>query len=186
MATFAKWSVEDYHMMIECGVLHDRSVELLEGEIIEVSPEGPLHRFINDQIAQYLRELLQGQAKVFEAHPITLSNSEPEPDLTIVRLPNSNYLTRHPYREDIYWLIEIANTTIEEDLGKKKQIYASANINEYWVINVKTAEVIIFREALGNDYQTKITLNQGTITPLAFPNLEIEVNKLIKPEILEE
>ncbi|MDJ0595217.1 MAG: Uma2 family endonuclease [Pleurocapsa sp. MO_226.B13] len=179
MTTLAKWSVDDYHLMIESGVLNNRSVELLEGEIVEMSPEGPLHRFTNDTVAEYLRELLRGRAKVFEAHPITLSNSEPEPDIAIVRLPNSNYLTRHPYPEDIYWLIEISNTTLEEDLGRKKKIYANAGIDEYWVINLKTKEIIIFREPSGNDYKTKFTVNEGTITPIAFQDIQIEVAKLL-------
>ncbi len=179
MTTLAKWSVDDYHLMIESGVLNNRSVELLEGEIIEMSPEGPLHRFTNDTVAEYLRELLRGQAKVFEAHPITLSNSEPEPDIAVVRLPNSNYLTHHPYPEDIYWLIEISNTTLEEDLGRKKKIYANAGINEYWVINLKTKEIIVFREPSGNDYKTKFTVNEGTISPISFPELQIEVKTLL-------
>ncbi len=179
MTTLAKWTVEDYHRMIDSGVLNNRSVELLEGEIIEMSPEGPLHRFTNDTVAEYLRELLRGQAKVFEAHPITLSNSEPEPDIAVVRLPNSNYLTHHPYPEDIYWLIEISNTTLEEDLGRKKKIYANAGINEYWVINLKTKEIIVFREPSGNDYKTKFTVNEGTISPISFPELQIEVKTLL-------
>ncbi|MGV2827847.1 Uma2 family endonuclease [Myxosarcina sp. GI1(2024)] len=178
MSTLAKWSVEDYHLMIESGVLSDRSVELLEGDIVEMSPEGPLHRFINDTAAEYLRELLRGQAKVFEAHPITLANSEPEPDIAVVRLPNTNYLTRHPYPDDIYWLIEISNTTLEEDLGKKKKIYAKANINEYWVIDLKTTELTIFREPSANDYKTKFTVSYGTIFSIAFPSIPIEVVKL--------
>ena len=179
MTTLAKWSVDDYHLMIESGVLNNRSVELLEGEIVEMSPEGPLHRFTNDTVAEYLRELLRGQAKVFEAHPITLNNSEPEPDIAVVRLPNSNYLTHHPYPEDIYWLVEISNTTLEEDLGRKKRIYANAGINEYWVINLKTTEIIVFREPTGNDYKTKFTVNEGTITPTACPNIQIEVKTLL-------
>lgn len=56
MRTLAKWSLADYHLMIDSGILNNRSVELLEGEIVEMSPEGPLHRFINDQIAEYLRD----------------------------------------------------------------------------------------------------------------------------------
>lgn len=179
MTTLAKWSVDDYHLMIESGVLNNRSVELLEGEIVEMSPEGPSHRFTNDTVAEYLRELLRSQAKVFEAHPITLSNSEPEPDIAVVRLPNSNYLTRHPYPEDIYWLIEISNSTIEEDLDRKKKIYANAKIDEYWVINLKTTEIIVFREPFGNDYKTNFTVNEGTITPIAFPNIQIEVKTLL-------
>ncbi len=92
MATLVKWSVDDYHSMIDSGILNNRSVELIAGEIIEVSPESPLHRFTNDSVAKYLRGLLKDKAKVFESHPITLTDSEPEPDISIVCLPNSNCL----------------------------------------------------------------------------------------------
>ncbi len=179
MTTLAKWSVDDYHLMIESGVLNNRSVELLEGEIIEMSPEGPLHSSTNDSAAEYLRELLRGVARIREAHPITLRSSEPEPDIAVVRLTRTNYSARHPYPEDIYWLIEISNTTIEEDLGRKKKIYANAEIDEYWVINLKTTEIIIFREPSGDDYKTKFTVNEGTITPISFPELQIEVKTLL-------
>jgi Uma2 family endonuclease len=176
MATSIKWSVSDYHLMIQRGILNNRHVELIAGEIIEVSPESPLHRFTNDSIAEYLRELLKGKAKLFESHPITLDNSEPEPDLAIVRLSSDRYVDRHPYSEDIYWLIEISNTTLDYDLNDKKRIYASAGINEYWVVDIKQTELIVFSEVSGNDYQTKTTLSNGTVTPLAFPDLKINVS----------
>ncbi|MDJ0662860.1 MAG: Uma2 family endonuclease [Crocosphaera sp.] len=72
-----------------------------------------------------------------------------------------------------------SNTTLEEDLGRKKRIYANAGINEYWVINLKTTEIIVFREPSGNDYKTKFTVNEGSITPTAFPNIQIEVKTLL-------
>ncbi len=87
MITLAKWSIEDYHQMIAAGILSERHVELLEGQIIEMSPEGPKHRNINDSIAEYLREKLRDRAKIYEAHPVSLPNSEPEPDIAVVRLP---------------------------------------------------------------------------------------------------
>lgn len=180
MSALVKWSIDDYHLMIESGVLKNRSVELLEGEIIEVSPESPFHRFTNDSIAEYLRELLQGEAKVFESHPVTLDNSEPEPDISIVRLPNTNYLDRHPYPKDIYWLIEVSNTTLEDDLNRKKKIYARAEINEYWIVDLKNTELIVFREAFKNDYKTKTTFNDGAIAPISFPHIEIIVNTLFR------
>ncbi|MGH2412945.1 MAG: Uma2 family endonuclease, partial [Microcystaceae cyanobacterium] len=86
MQTLAKWTVEDYHRMIEAGVLADRRVELIAGEIVEMAPEGPLHKYVTDTSAEYLRSLLQGKAKIYEAHPITLPDSEPEPDIAVVRL----------------------------------------------------------------------------------------------------
>ena len=185
MNTSIRWTIDDYHLMIKSGVLNNRVCELIEGEIFEVSPESPLHRYANDSIAEYLRKQLAELAKVFESHPITLDNSphsrasEPEPDIAIVRLPNTNYLTRHPYPEDIYWLIEISNTTLEDDLNRKKRIYASAGINEYWIVDLKDIELIIFREASGSDYQTKVTLDKGIVSPLAFPNIKIEVEKVL-------
>ena len=179
MTTLAKWSVKDYHKMIESGVLDERHVELLEGEIIEISPEAPWHRFTNDKVAEYLRELLRGLAKVYEAHPITLASSEPEPDIAIVRLPNTNYLTRHPYPQDIYWLIEIADTTLTDDLNKKKKIYAQAYIAEYWVIDLNNKKLYVFQDPDGNDYDTFFTMERGAIAPIDFPNIQIEVDKLL-------
>ncbi len=179
MIASIKWSVDDYHLMVQSGVLNNRACELIEGEILEVTPESPLHRFTNDSIAEYLRELLVEKAKVFESHPITLDNSEPEPDIAVVHLPNSNYRDRHPYPQDIYWLIEVANTTLEIDLNQKKRIYASAGINEYWIVNLKDTELIVFRDASSSDYKTKATFNKGIVNSLAFPNIKIEVEKIL-------
>lgn len=179
VAALAKWSVPDYHAMIEAGILSDRRVELLDGEIWEMSPEGPLHRFINDRAAQYLRERLQGLAKVFEAHPIALPNSEPEPDVAIVRLPEAAYLTRHPQPEDIYWLIEIADRTLSIDLGRKKQVYARAGIGEYWVIDLQGKKMQVFLSPQGDSYALEREFTQGTVTPSAFSSLEIPVEKLL-------
>lgn len=182
-ASLAKWSLDDYHRMIEAGILCDRPVELIDGEIWEMSPEGPLHRFINDSAAQYLRELLSGLAKVFEAHPITLTNSEPEPDVAIVRLPDTAYLTRHPQPNDIYWLIEIADRTLAIDLGRKKKAYAMAGIEEYWVIDVQAKKMKIFRSPQGNIYTDEQEVTQGYITPLAFSSLSISVERLLGTDV---
>jgi Uma2 family endonuclease len=103
-----------------------------------------------ETIANYLRSLLNGLALVSEAHPITLQQSEPEPDMAIVRLPESRYDERHPGAEDIFWLIEISDTTLSIDLNKKKQIYAAAGISEYWVMNVKANSLTVFCQPSGN------------------------------------
>lgn len=112
MKTLAKWSLEEYHQMIVAGILHDRPVELIAGEIIEVAPESPLHRYFLVEAVKYLRQLLIGVAEVYEAHPVTLLNSEPEPDIAIVKLADHRYKTRHPAPGDIYLLIEISDTTL--------------------------------------------------------------------------
>ncbi|MEL4896806.1 Uma2 family endonuclease [Crocosphaera sp. Alani8] len=179
MITIAKWSVEDYHKIIETGILSDRPVELLEGTIIEMSPECPLHRKKCDSVADYLREKLKGYAKVYEAHPTTLSTSEPEPDIAIVRLPISLYDNRHPYPEDIYWLIEISDKTLSKDLQQKRLIYGNAGIRQYWVIDVEKRELKVFRNLLNGDYQKQETYTTGTISTLAFPEIQLCVERII-------
>jgi Uma2 family endonuclease len=178
MITLAKWSVEEYHRMIAAGILSDRRVELLAGDIVEMSPEGPLHASRIRKVANYLRSLLHDSALVSEAHPIALSDSEPEPDLAIVRLPESRYNERHPSAEDIFWLIEVSDTTLAKDLQEKKQVYAAAGIQEYWIMNVNTNTVIVFRQPQGTDYTIRQELNEGVLTPIAFPESIVSVNRL--------
>ncbi len=179
MKTLYKWSVAEYHQMIDMGLLEGKTVELLEGEIIEMSPEGPLHTSINYSVAEYLRELLQGKAVIREAHPVTLDNSEPEPDIAIVIPPYTNYLTRHPDPLDIYWLIEISDRTLKKDLETKTITYARNNILEYWVIDLPHQKLWTFREPENSQYQNFAEYTTGTITSLAFPSLDLEINKLL-------
>jgi Uma2 family endonuclease len=178
-----KWSLDDYHKMIETGLLDDRSVELINGEVIQMSPEGVAHAFYCRNTAKYLRTILSERAEISEAHPISLPNdndSEPEPDIAIVKTPDTRYQSRHPAPDDIFWLIEIANTTLVKDLGVKKDLYARSGIAEYWVMNLQTSELRIFRDLVATEYRSEIVLNGGTISPLAFPDLEIEISRLFR------
>ncbi|MDJ0661648.1 MAG: Uma2 family endonuclease [Crocosphaera sp.] len=179
MYSVAKWSVEDYHKMIEAGILSDRPVELIAGDILEMSPESPFHHYLNISIVEYLRSLLGTQAVISEGHPITLMDSEPEPDIAIVRSPFSLYLNHHPYPEDIYWLIEISNTSLSKDLGIKKTIYASANIQEYSVINLNSKTLKVFQSPQNNDYTIQKDYKSGFISPLSFPEINISVDNLL-------
>lgn len=78
----AKWTIEDYHRMIASGILENRRVELLKGEVVEMAPEGEPHAYSSHEAGEYLSELLGGRASVRQAKPVTLPNdSEPEPDL---------------------------------------------------------------------------------------------------------
>ena len=179
MKTLYKWSVEDYHQIIESGILEGKSVELLEGEIITVSPEKPIHSSRIDTVADYLRSLLKEKAKVREAHPITLDNSEPEPDIAIVRFNDNNYANHHPYPQDIYWLVEISNSTLAKDLEEKSITYARNGITEYWVIDLPHNKLWVFTLPKQNGYANKQEVVMGNINPVAFPDLNIEVTKLL-------
>ncbi len=176
-----KWTIDDYHQMIAAGILSDRPVELLNGEIVEMAPEGEPHAHLSSEAADYLREALRGQAKIREGKPITLpDNSEPEPDIAVVQNLGDIYLAHHPYPENIFWVIEYSNTSLRKDLEVKTKTYAQAGILEYWVINLKRMELVVFREPGEDDYREKRTLIDGQVSPIAFPEVAIAVGQFLR------
>ncbi len=178
--TTAKWTLADYHQMIKSGILAQRRVELLCGEIVEMAPEGPEHAYLSDDVGKYLAAFLGDLAQVRDGKPITLApNSEPEPDIAVVRPLGDVYRQRHPYPEDIFWLIEFSNTSLAKDLTPKRQLYATAGIPEYWVVNLRIRQLVIFREPSQGDYLHEEKLNHGTIASLAFPDLAVSINRLV-------
>ncbi|MEB3150804.1 MAG: Uma2 family endonuclease [Sphaerospermopsis sp.] len=179
MKTLVKWTTLDYHKMIESGILRGRQCELLDGEVVEMSPELPQHYNTAKRSVSYLENILKGKADVRFNGPITLSNSEPEPDIAIVKLPESKYDQHHPYADDIFWLIEVANTSLIKDLSIKRKIYAEAEIAEYWIINLQTQELIVFRQPEQNDYLFEIKWEKPIINPLAFPEIDIVISHLL-------
>ena len=195
LATY-KWSIDKWHELVDSGVLEGQKVELLEADIVEISPEGVEHSFTNESIVIYLRNKLSGLAHVKESHPITLDNSEPEPDIAIVRLPLTIYRTHHPYAEDIYWLVEVSQRTLkkaeqrglggfpherlfQEDLEQKVTTYARNGISEYWVIDLKNKKLIIHTQPSKDKYLQIVEYQSGTVTPQAFADIEIAVDKLL-------
>lgn len=182
VVTTAKWTLDDYHRMIEVGLLEGRQVELLNGEIIEMPPEGPEHAYLGDQTSRYLMGLLGEQASVREGHPITLPNdSEPEPDIAIVRPLGSTYRNHHhPYAEEVFWLIEYANTSLGKDLDAKRKAYAAAGIQEYWIIDLKQRQLILFCEPISGDYRFETSFTTGEVRPLSFPNILVSVRRLLE------
>jgi Uma2 family endonuclease len=106
-------------------------------------------------------------------------DSEPEPDIAIVQRLGREYLNHHPYPENIFWLIEYANSSLEKDSTLKYRIYAKAGIPEYWLVNLKRGELIVFRDPRDGEYASKMTLTAGEITPLAFADVKIAVAALI-------
>ncbi|MEC4813392.1 MAG: Uma2 family endonuclease [Scytonema sp. PMC 1069.18] len=179
--TTAKWTLDDYHRMIEVGLISGRQVELLNGEIVQMPPEGPEHAQLSTDAADYLRSLLGEKALIRDAKPITIpeTNSEPEPDLAIVQPLRQLYRTRHPYPENIFWVIEYANTSLSKDLDTKRKAYALSEIKEYWVVDLKNRLIKVFRNPVDGDYIEEITLTDGEITPIAFEEIKVSVRKLL-------
>ncbi|MEO0853533.1 MAG: Uma2 family endonuclease [Cyanobacteria bacterium J06648_11] len=123
-------TVDRFHRAIDAGVFDEPPVELLNGNLLVMAPERELHAFSNSEVGDYLRQRLGDRAKVCEAHPITLNDeSEPMPDLAIVKLRGRAYLEHHPYPEDIYWLTEFSKATLARDLGEKKSALAFSDLD---------------------------------------------------------
>ncbi|MEM9539536.1 MAG: Uma2 family endonuclease [Cyanobacteria bacterium P01_E01_bin.42] len=176
--TLAKWSLVEYHQMIAAGILQNRRVELLAGEIVEMSPESPLHYNTAKRGTRYLEELLGDRAEIRFNGSISLSNSEPEPDIAIVAPPESRYNDRHPGVADIFWLVEVAQTSLKKDTEIKPIIYASEGILEYWLLNLPERKLIVFRDPQQNSYTTRLELEEGMISPLAFPDITVSCDRL--------
>ncbi len=175
-----QWTIEHYHQAIAAGCFEDQEVELLKGEIIVMTPERESHAYYNSECADYLKDLLKNRAKIRDAKPITLpNNSEPSPDIAIVKPLGKEYLQHHPYPDDIYWLIEFSKATLRKDLTEKKAIYAEAEIKEYWIVDLNNYQLNVFKNLKEGNYTTELTLTEGNISPLAFPDIVIPVQKII-------
>ncbi len=178
----AKWTLDEYHRMIDAGILDDRRVELLNGEIIEMSPEGEPHAYYSTTASDYLKELLGNRVTIRQAKPITIpvNASEPEPDVAIVQPLGREYLQHHPYPENIFWLIEFSNTSLSKDLEVKRKAYAIAEIQEYWVVNLKKHQLQVFRDPVDGDYRSEVELTIGELCPLAFPDVPVAVQRILE------
>ncbi|MGF1521037.1 MAG: Uma2 family endonuclease [Leptolyngbyaceae cyanobacterium] len=187
VSTKAKlWTVEDYHRMVETGILtsSDR-VELLNGQIIETNPQLPPHAATTQRAFRYLDRLLEKVAYVRMQLPVTLKpQSEPEPDIAIVRIDANEYGDRHPTPADIFLIIEVADSTLLSDRQQKAPIYARAGIADYWILDVNARQVYAFRKPTQAGYQQEAILAANTIfAPLAFPDITIPLNLLFLPNI---
>ena len=162
----AKWTLDEYHRMVETGLLDDRRVELIRGEIVEMAPEGKPHADFSTKAGNYLARLLGERAEIRPAKPITLPDqSEPEPDVAIVQCFDEEYLDHHPYPENIFWLIEYSDSTLAKDLNMKSSTYAEVGIPEYWVVNLKARSLIVFRDPQAGQYRSQSEYTTDTMPP---------------------
>jgi hypothetical protein len=137
-----QFSVEQYHRMIETGVLtEDDSVELLEGWIVPKMPHNPRHDGTISRVDRRLRRVVSEDWVIRIQSAITTDESEPEPDIAVVEGPEEAYFDRHPGPQDIELLIEVSDTTLVEDQMFKGPLYARAQIRIYWIVNLIDRQV---------------------------------------------
>ncbi|MEG4034967.1 Uma2 family endonuclease [Microcoleus sp. S36b_A4] len=184
--TLRKWTVKEYHKLGEMGFFHpEERVELLSGNIIKMSAKGTAHTSATRRTASVLRDLLGNQAAIYTQDPIALDdNSEPEPDIAVVRIDPFDYATHHPTPSEVYLIIEVADSSLTFDREIKAKAYARSGIADYWVLNVGDRQLHVFREPTENGYQSEVILVEtASISPIAFPAFNIAIQEMLPPII---
>jgi Uma2 family endonuclease len=150
----AKFTVEQYERMIEAGVFPpEYRAELIEGEIIEMSPIGPRHAACVGRLTQMLSLLLQREAIVWVQNPIRLDDrSEPEPDICVLRPRADFYGESLPTPADVLLVVEVSETTLDYDRRRKLPLYARAGVPEVWIVNLTDERIETFADPAGGDY----------------------------------
>src|SRR5215813_14096287 len=160
-----RFTREEYHRMAEVGILKptDR-VELIRGEIVEMSPPGRRHVAFVDNLTQLLVLRLAGRAIVSVQNPVVLTDdSEPQPDFTVRRIRPVPYKEREAHADDVLLLIEVADTSLAYDRSTKLRLYAEAEIPEYWVVDCNAEAIETYRDPGPEGYRD-VTSAAGTET----------------------
>jgi Uma2 family endonuclease len=175
-----RWTRQEYDRMIDAGILgpSDR-VELIEGEIIEMSPQKPPHAVCVQLAEVALRRAFREGFHTRVQLPLALADSEPEPDLAVVRGSIRDYLAEHPTTAVL--VVEVADATLDYDRRRKARVYARAGIPEYWLVNLVDRVVEVYREPYPDDSYAQVQRFGATnsVSPLAAPRAQIEVEAML-------
>jgi Uma2 family endonuclease len=178
-----RFSVKEYYRMAETGVLRpDARVELLDGEIIDMSPIGPFHGGVVNRLTRFFTLRAKDRWLLSPQNPLRLSDhSEPEPDVMLLKPSPDDYTSRHPQPEDVFLLVEVSDSSLAIDVEKKLPLYGRAGVTEVWIVDLNEAAVEIYREPHFNGYGSKTVLRAGDLArPAAFPDAVVDVAELLK------
>lgn len=181
-----RWTKHDYYKMAEMGLFNGKHVELIEGEVVEMSPMGPPHITSVTLTGDRLRRVfgqgffvrVQGS---FDAGEL----SEPEPDVAVIRGNVRDYKDAHPTTAAL--IVEVAETSLAYDRADKASLYAKAGIEEYWIVNLVDNQLEVHRQPapmpdqpFGFGYASVIVLKPtDTVSPLAAPHAIVAVADLL-------
>ena len=167
MAGFRRFSVAEYHRLIDLGILNeDDNLELLEGYLVHKMARNPPHDVTVQKTNKRLVRLALPGWDVRCQSAITLDKSEPEPDFTLVRGDEALYVARHPGPADIGLVIEVSDSTLPGDRDDKGRIYACAGIPIYWIINVRDRWVEVYSAPSGDTYGRRVDFGVGQAVSL--------------------
>lgn len=175
-----RWSRETYDRAVEAGVFGpaDR-LELIEGQLLAMTPQGSRHAAIVNQVGDVLRDAFGAGYSIRTQSPLAIGDdSEPEPDLAVVRGQALDYLEAHP--TNALLVVEVSDESLRRDRTLKQRLYAGHAVPEYWVLALPDACLEVYRDPAAGGYRSVATLRAGDrIAPLACPGAAIAVADLL-------
>lgn len=176
-----RFSVDEYYRMAEVGILKpDEKLELIDGAILKMSPSGPTHASVTSSLEELLKELIGKRATVRVQFPIRLDDrNEPEPDIAVVQ--RGRYMTAHPAPADVFFLVEVADSSLLFDKRDKAELYARAGVPEYWLVDLPNRAFHIHREPADGKYQkiNSITNADDAVSPAAFEDVAVKLKDVL-------
>jgi Uma2 family endonuclease len=185
VASMWKFSVEQYQQMIANGTIaEDDPVELLEGWIVTKMSKNPPHIYSTEESAELIRGILPKGYFVRRQDPITTTDSQPEPDISVIRGNRQDFKTRLPSLNEIILVIEVADSTLRRDRTVKQRIYAAAGIPVYWILNLQDRVLEVYTNPLANEkrYADMTIYTLDDVVPFMLEGKEIsriEVKNLL-------
>jgi Uma2 family endonuclease len=178
-----RWTGDDLIRMGDAGILPaNERFELLNGEVYHVSPPGPLHSSRTDWLGWHLGRLCDGEtAHPRYQNPIRLSvHLVPQPDVAVVRGPLGTYDERFPGPEDVLLVVEVSDSSLEQDRTVKLATYAEAGIPEYWIVNLPERKLEVYRDSVSGEYRTHLIFRGGEeVTPLLLSGAAVAVGAML-------
>lgn len=174
-------TIDLYQQMGEKGLLtpEDR-VQLIEGEILEMPPIGTRHGSVTGRLDKWLNRAVGDAAIVRLGNPVNLGQySQPQPDLMLLKPRADDYVASHPGPEHVFLAVEVSDSTLEFDKGRKLELYARFAIPEYWVIDVNSRSIEAYSGPANGEFRSAVKYRiQDTIWPRAFPQVRTAVKEL--------
>jgi Uma2 family endonuclease len=184
MSSLLHLSLREYDHMVRVGAfetLH-RKVELIRGAILEMNPAGPVH----DDFIAYLttwsaQNSDSGKTLITSQTGIDLPDLESRPEPDVFWVNKKRYRDRHPGAADVQLAIEVADSSLAQDLEIKRLLYAEAKIAEYWIVDCRSNCVHVLRDPNGGDYQTRFVVTaRDQLSPLVAPNAKLDLKDLFE------
>ena len=173
-------SVADYHRAMEAGALSGR-VELLRGLVVTKMAKSPLHEFVSQKLMLLLLVLVPKAFQVRREGPLTLRDSEPEPDISVVRGRPEDWVSGHPATAQLVVEVAVSSAAVDEE---KADIYAEAGIPEYWLVRAQERTVDFYREPTHEGYRTKVTLTAAdTLRCTSLPDVTFPLADIFPAQV---